>query len=230
LLGPAADAIAQLERVFAPPQPFLPRTSRRVFRIAATDNLELYVLPRLASILATEAPHVDLRFHHLPKDWAAALARGAFELKLGRKYRLTPPLRGEDLARDHLVCVVRRGHRAPRRLTLRQYASLSHILVAPGETERGFMDEVLARHGLQRRVAITVPHFLVALFAVAASDHALAIPARLIEVIAPALRLRTIPLPARPAEYVLSQVWAGRHEADEGHRWLREVVRRAFKK
>jgi DNA-binding transcriptional LysR family regulator len=230
LVGPAADAARSLERLFAPPEPFDPRTSRRVFRIAATDNLELYVLPRLSKILAREAPRVDLRFHHLPKDWPTALARGEFELKLGRKYEPMPALRDEDLFRDHFVCVVRRGHPAPRKLTLRQYAALSHILVAPGESERGFMDDVLSRHRMKRRVAIVVPHFLVALFAVAASDHVLTTPARLVEATAPALHLRTIELPVRSAGYILSQVWPERYDADEGHRWLRGAVRRTLRK
>ncbi len=52
LLEPVATAVAALERVFARPEPFDPRTSRRVFQIAATDNLELYVLPHLAATVA----------------------------------------------------------------------------------------------------------------------------------------------------------------------------------
>jgi DNA-binding transcriptional LysR family regulator len=142
---------------------------------------------------------------------------------------VAPPLEGEDLFSDHLVCVVRRDH-PTRRLTLRKYAELSHILVAPGETERGFMDDVLAQHGLERRVALTVPHFLVALFAVASSDHALTIPARLVEIASPALHLRALSLPTRPPEYVLSQIWSERHAHDDGHRWLRGAIRRAVQR
>ncbi len=227
LLEPVALAVAHIERVFDPPQAFVPATSQRTFRIAATDNLALYVLPRLTTILAKEAPHVDVRFFHLPKDWRLALIRDDFDLKLGRKSKVGPPLESEDLFSDHLVCVVRRGHPIARPLTLRRYAALSHILVAPEETERGFMDDQLAQEGLVRRVALTVPHFLVALFAVASSDHALTIPARLVEIAGPALRLRALPLPSRPDDYTLSQIWSMRSSPDEGHQWLRRAVRRA---
>lgn len=228
MVAPAAAAIAQLERVLSPPAPFDPRTSRRVFRIATTDNLMLYVLPRLAAIVQGEAPGIGLRFHHLPADWTEGLKRGDFELKLGRKYRLASPLRGEDLFRDRLVCVVRRGHPAGKRLTLRQYAALSHILVAPGETEGGVMDAVLEGQGLERHIAITVPHFLAALFVAANSDHALTIPSRLVAATAPTLDLRSIALPVNPAEHTLSQVWAERSDFDDGHRWLRASIRRAL--
>ena len=229
LLEPVTLAVAQIERVFAPPQPFVPATSRKTFRIAATDNLALYVLPRLTTILAKEAPHVDVRFFHLPKDWQTALIRDEFDLKLGRKYHVGPQLESEDLFSDHLVCVVRRGHSVARPLTVRSYAALSHILVAPGETERGVMDDLLEQRGLVRRVALTVPHFLVALFAVASSDHALTIPARLVEIAGPSLRLRALPLPSRPPSYVLSQIWSKQSTSDEGHQWLRRAVRRAVR-
>lgn len=228
LLPVASAAVAELERVFTRPAAFDPRASRRVFRIAATDNFELYVLPRLARILAAEAPHVDLRFHHLPKDWMLGLARGDFELKLGRKYELGPSLRGEDLVRDRLVCVVRKRHPIGATISLERYAKLSHILVAPGETEGSAMDAVLARAGLTRRVAISVPHFLVALFVVATTDHALTIPERLVEATSPALALRAVPLPFKTAKYTLSQVWHRNSDADEGHRWLRDAIRRAL--
>jgi DNA-binding transcriptional LysR family regulator len=228
LAGPAADAVATLERVFAPPEAFDPKKSTRAFRIAATDNVELYVLPRLARILAREAPHVDLRFHHLPKDWPDALARSDFELKLGRKPRVEAPLKNQDLFRDRIVCVVRERHPVGKRMSVARYASLSHVLVAPGESGRGVIDDVLARQGLERRVAVTLPHFLVALHLVAASDHAITVPARLVAAAAPALRLRAIPLPVHVNAYTLSQVWHERHENDEGHRWLRGVIHRAI--
>ncbi len=87
------------------------------------------------------------------------------------------------------------------------------------------MDAVLARAGLSRRIAISVQHFLSALFVVASSDLALTAPARLVADAGPALRLRALPLPGRSPEYGLSQVWAERHEKDAAHVWLRALLR-----
>jgi len=227
LVEPCSRAVAELDRLFSEPAVFDPRAARRTFRILATDNLEVYVLPRLSAILAKEAPFVDLRFHQLNADWATALVRGEFELKLGRSYKLSSGLRSEELFRDRLVCVARRGHPMGRRLSLRQYAALSHIVVTPGGPDPAFVDEALAGAGLERRVAIAVPHFLPALFAVSVSDSVLTVPSRLLAAV-PALRLRSVPLPIRVAEYALSQVWSERHDADEGHRWLRSAIRRAL--
>jgi DNA-binding transcriptional LysR family regulator len=228
LAAPAAAAVESLQRVFQAPTPFEPKEARRTFRIASTDNLELYLLPRLAPLLSREAPHVDLHFTHLRKDWMPALARGDFDLKLGRRYALAPGLQDEPLFRDRLVCIVRKGHPLRARLTLPRYAKLSHIRVLPAEADGGPMDAVLERAHLSRRIAISVQHFLVALFVVASSDLALTAPARLVTATRGALHLRAVPLPLPAAEYTLSQVWAQRHDADPAHRWLRDLVRRAI--
>ncbi|HET9953244.1 MAG TPA: LysR family transcriptional regulator [Polyangiaceae bacterium] len=226
LLGPCTNAVAELERLFTEPSPFEPRSARRKFRIASTDNLEAYVLPRLTAILAKEAPGVELHFFQLTTDWISGLKQDEFDLKLGRSYPIPSGLRSEELFRDRLVCVARRGHPMGRRISLRQYAALSHIVVAPGRPERSFMDEALAAAGLERRVALVVPHFLPALFAVAASDYVVTVPSRLMGV--SPLRLRSVPLPVRAAEYALTQVWSDRHDADPGHRWLRQTIRRSL--
>lgn len=232
LVGPVADAVAHLERVFAPSEPFHPRTSKRAFRIASTDNVELYVLPRLAALLSKSAPGIDLQVCALPENWVAALQRGDIDLKLGRKYPVPETLVSQDLSRETFGCVVRRGHPAPAKPSLKQYAELDHVLVAPtaapGAEAKGYIDGVLAKHRLRRRVVVTVPHFLVAPFIVESSDLALTAPVRLLEPFAKLLRLRRIEVPLRLSGYELSQVWAARSTEDEGHRWLRGVIAHAF--
>ncbi len=232
LVEPVADAVARLERVFGKPEPFDPSTSRRVFRIAATDNLELYVLPRLAEILQRGAPGIDVRMCALPEDWVTSLQRGDIDLKLGRKYALPDSLESQDLAREQFCCVARRGHTARARPTLREYVALDHLLVAPmafpGAEPSGAVDEVLAKQGLQRRVRMTVSHFLVAPFVVASSDLVLTAPARLLAPFTTLLRLRRLELPVKLADYKLSQVWAARSRDDDAHRWLRGTIARLF--
>src|SRR5262249_54837993 len=132
LIEPVNAAVAHLERVFAEKTAFDPRTSQRCFRILGTDNLELYLLPRLAALLVREAPRVLVRFHHLQPDWQNALQNGDADLKLGRKYAVAPGLRSQDLVEERLVCIVRKGHPTVReRMTLKQYAALSHVAIAP---------------------------------------------------------------------------------------------------
>jgi DNA-binding transcriptional LysR family regulator len=232
LIEPVADAVARLERVFTRAEPFDPRTSRRMFRIAATDNLELYVLPQLAAMLQKIATGIDIRVSPLPQDWATALHRGDIDLKLGRKAELPGTLESQDLSHETFCCVVRRGHPARLRLTLREYAAFDHLLIAPtapvGVEPSGIVDDLLAKQGLRRRIVMSVPHFLVAPFVVANSDLVLTAPSRLLLPFVKPLDLRRLEIPVKVPGYKLSQIWATRTRDDDGHRWLRSMVAKVF--
>lgn len=232
LVAPVSSAIAQLEGVFDNPPPFDPATSERTFRIAATDNLELYVLPRLAGVLAAQAPRIDLRITALPPDWARALQHGDIDLKLGRKSAVDASLESADLSEEQLASVVRGGHPVSARPTLAAFAALDHLVVTPSALPSmpavGVIDAVLARHHLARRIAMTVPHFLVAPFVIAASEMVLTAPSRLVDPFMGVLGLRRLVLPVKLASYTLSQVWPRRCEDDPGHRWLRARIADVF--
>jgi DNA-binding transcriptional LysR family regulator len=227
LAAPVAAAIASLDRVFGSAPGFDPKLATRTFRVATSDNLALFVLPRLIALFAREAPHVDIRCTNIGADWADGLRRGEIDLKLGRAEPATEGLRTKLLFRESLVCVVRRGHAATRgRLTPARYAAFDHLLVAPRGGDTGILDRALAARGLRRRIAMTVPHFLVAPFVVASSDLVLTISTRVASTFAPLLDLATIACPIRVASHGLAQTWAATTDVDEGHRWLRRAVER----
>jgi DNA-binding transcriptional LysR family regulator len=189
----------------------------------------VFLLPRVMALLSREARRIDLRVHHLPFDWMRALMNGDVDLKLGRQYSIPAAFRSEELFVERFTCVVRQGHPLrSARPTFRQFAQLSHLDVVPTGSAaidtRGFVDEVLAQQGLQRRVALTVSHFLVAPHVIASSDLALVVSARVIGPFLKPLRLRELRLPIRLSGYRLTQVWAQRSDDDAGHRWLRGVL------
>lgn len=228
LVAPVATSIESLQRVFSHAPDFDPRRAARTFRIAASDNVALYVLPQLVAMLATEAPQIDLRCSSIGTDWADRLRRGEIDLKLGLAEPPEIGLCTKPLLREHLVCVVRRGHAATRgRLTAARYASFDHVLVSPRGGDVGAIDRALAARRMKRRIVMTVPHFLVAPFVVARSDLVLTVSARVAKALAPRLDLVTLACPFRGASYGLGQVWASSTDGDEAHRWLRRAVERA---
>ncbi len=235
LVGPVDTVVRDLTAVFAPPAAFDARTSRRCFRVVSTDNVEVFLLPHLMPLLAAEAPGVDLSFHHLRSDWQNELRRGACDLKLGRKAQLPDGLRNQDLLRERLVCVLRRGHpMAPMRkkpVTLERYLALGHVVVAPttavGEPVDDWVDRALRARKLSRRVALVVTHFLAAPFVVASSDLCLTVSESLVQAFRPLLPIDAHPMPFGRGEYRLSQVWSTSADGDPGHRWLRGMVARA---
>ncbi|WP_434043615.1 MULTISPECIES: LysR family transcriptional regulator [Sorangium] len=224
----AAEAVERLEQVFRPVERFDPRRSQRTFRLVATDNLELLVLPALTALLAVEAPRVNLRCRNIPADFAELLRRGELDGKLGRGGPVPDGCRSTLLAAEEIVCVMRRGHPASRRpLTAARYAACEHLMVSPHGEDHGAIDRALAEQGTRRRVTLTVSHFLVAPFIVSGSDLLLTVSARVAAALARRLDLVVRPCPFALEGYTLTLVWPERSEHDEGHGWLRDAIQRA---
>ena len=57
---------------------------------------------------------------------------------------------------------------------------MQHLLVSLTGDAHGFVDEMLAKRGLPRRVALTVPNFMMALALIAETDLIAALPRRLV--------------------------------------------------
>ena len=233
LVGPVRQAVAQLETVFSGQALFDPLTSQRTFHVASTDNIELALLPRLSRLLQDEAPGVEIRIYQLQDNWRSLVLEGELDLKLGRLYDPGPGFVQQELLRERIVGAVRAGHPLKaRRISPDKYASLRHVRISPIprviDTVADLIDSQLRAVGLARRVAVTVPHFLVAPFIVASSDLMLTAPARVIEAFRRTLRLRVMTLALPEVEYSFSQVWAERRDGDAGLRWLRDAIRRSI--
>jgi DNA-binding transcriptional LysR family regulator len=212
--------------------PFDPATARRGFRVAAGDYPELVVLPSLVSLLAREAPGVDVWMVPLAltRDGVAAqLASGAADVAIG-----PPGLRGpgglytRTLLEERFRCVVRRGHPAAgRRLTLARYCDLAHLLVSPRGTPGSLVDDALAALGRQRRIAASVPHFVVAPHVVASTDLIATLGERIVAATAAPLGLAVLAPPVELPRFTIAMTWHERTHQDPAQRWLRDVIARA---
>jgi len=225
---PIRDALAQLATAVGRAPRFDPQHSRRSFTVATGDYGAFVLAPRILELLAEEAPEVNLRVTN--STGLEGIERGDFDVAL------LPPTNGRDpsgvrsqvMFEERFVCVLREGHRFARgKLTLDRFCSTGHVLVAPGGTATGPVDEALARLGRSRRIVLTVPHFLVAPYIVARTDHVLTLPARVANSLAAqyGLVVREPPLPVRGFEFAM--IWHARLEADPGATWFRELLLRA---
>ena len=220
-------ALGELGAILEAPR-FDPRTARRSFRIVTSDYIGIVMLRELHARLAAEAPGIDLRFFDGHKH-AEALAEGRFDLAIA-------PLRPEDgaaglnsrrLIDESFVCVVRRGHPLTRgKLTVQRFAASSHALIAPSGAEGSFVDTALARLGLSRRVAVSVPQFMSAPHLVGGSDLVLTLAARVAAAVEHSFGLAILELPRELAitDFTLSLLWHDRFADDPAHAWFRNVV------
>lgn len=235
VLTPRAEAlrpkvrslVEEAAQMLQPERPFSAKELRRTFLIHTSD----YVLTLLGSELdervRAEAPHVSLRFAPVTVDDSASLREGSADLAIGIYGELPPEVRTRLLVTDRFVCIVRKDHpTVKQRLSLEQFLALEHVQVAPRGKPGGYIDDVLAELGHERRVARAVPYFMTGLTMVARTDYVLTLSERLARLMAPQLGLRILEPPLSLRPYALQLVWHPRMDGDEGHRWLRDVLLR----
>src|SRR5262249_41279258 len=85
--------------------------------------------------------------------------------------------------------------RLSRRVTLEQFLAEDHALIAPHGVTQGALDIALEAVGRTRRVALTVPHYVVAPIIVAHTDLIITLPRRIAQSFARAYHLRTFAPP-----------------------------------
>jgi len=206
---------------------FDPASSRRTFRVGANDYCGAVLLPALIEQTSALAPGVRLDIH-APPDRAPLdeLARGDLDVVLGTFQQVSAPLCREELFQEEFVCLLRRGHPLRARLTPARYAELEHVLVANPGYGPGVVDFALAARGLSRRVAVKVPHFLVAPAIVARTDYVLTLPRRVARAAASA-NLRLLEPPLELEGFPVELIWHQRGDADAGVVWLCQQIRRA---
>jgi DNA-binding transcriptional LysR family regulator len=227
LSGPVRQALAIVESALGAGGGFDAPTSSRTFVIAASDYTEYVVLPHLLRRLEQEAPGVRVEVrswgrHEVPPT----LETGEVDLMLGYYGLLPAGHHEEPLFQEEYVCIVRRSHPAVgRRLTLKRYLELSHVLVTQLPGGLGSVDAALARLGLSRRVGARVSHFLMVPHLVAVTDMAAALSRRVAEPAVKPLKLSLFAPPLALPKSTVGQVWHERTSADAGNTWLRRVVR-----
>jgi DNA-binding transcriptional LysR family regulator len=153
------------------------------------------------------------------------LQRGDLDLLIGvvRPEAAGPGLEMVHLLDERLVCVVRNGHRLTRgRLSLARFAAAKHVLIAPRGRPGGPIDDALAARGLERQIAVAVPHFLAAPHIVAQTDLVLTMAARIAASFASVLPLRILELPFELPPVRGSMLWHERHTSDPAHTWFRQ--------
>lgn len=226
LAGPVRQALAIVEGALEGTGAFDPSKSTRSFVIAASDYTEYVVLPPLLRRLERDAPGVRLEVrawgqHEVP----AGLETGEIDLMLGYYGALPPGHHDQPLFEEEYVCVVRKHHPSVRRrLTLKTYLALAHVLVTQRPGSLGSVDVALARMGLERRVGARVSHFLMVPHLVAQTDMIAALSRRIGEPAARSLGLALYPPPLALPKSTVGQVWHERTQSDSAHAWLRRLV------
>ncbi len=236
LAGPVGRLLADARAIVAVARPFDARTTSREFTIGAPDGATTLFLLPLLTRLRREAPGIDLRLRQLlppgthrtqEPPWQAAFveldARG-IDLAVGPFDDVPARFDVQSLGEEDFVIVSRPGHPFAIAPGLQTYCAADHLVVSQAGDARGFVDDALARRGLERRVALTVPSFFMSLALVSATDLIAAVPRRFARAHAKQAGAVVTEPPLLLPRFVIRTVVTRAARADAGLLWLRDAV------
>ena len=204
---------------------FYPARSQERFRVAMTDHGSTILLPALLERVRKAAPHARLEISAWRTQAYEDVVAGRIDLALSAE-AVPPTLESEVVFNLDFVCLV--GSTQPvrkRRFTLKQYLQLPHALVETLGGQQTMVDRPLAQLGVKRRVALRLPFFLPAIFAIAKTDLVLTVPRKLAKITGPIAGLRVVEPPREIEAFPYFMAWHSRLNTEPAHAWLRDQVR-----
>ena len=232
LADPISEIIARVGSVIAGAAPFDASQSRRRFTIGAPDGVSAALLEPLMARLGKVAPGIDIGFIHVTPEqplkgaidaWQPAvemLDSRTLDIAVLPMWRVPPRFTVRKLYEEEFVVAMRKGHPFARNPTLSAFCRAEHVLVSVNADPRGLVDGLLAKRGLSRRVALTVPNSWMALTYIAQSDLIAAMPRRLVQQNAARFGLITAELPLKRKPDPINAIVSKAALMDAGIAWM----------
>jgi DNA-binding transcriptional LysR family regulator len=234
LAAPIADVLARVSQIVSAAEPFDPARSRRTFTIGAPDAV---ILPQLLPVLRRMAPNVDIRMRQLlpsagssTRDdaWMKAFAEldaRTLDIAIAPFSGVPARFTSHALYDEDFVIASRPHHPFAKSPSLETFCAAQHLLVSQSGDAYGFVDGLLAERGFSRRIALTVPNFMLALAVIADTDLIMAIPRHFVALHAQRFDLAVTEPPIHLGGDPLQAVASKAAMMDEGIAWLFGVLR-----
>lgn len=215
-IGDALSSLAQFD----------PGVTTRRFRIVANDYVAAALLAPIAARLQSAAPHASLEV--IPSDSAPELrlAERAADLIIADRWSVRSVHAQEHLFQEEFICIARTGHPGLSRTpTLPEFLAAGHALISSRGVTPGVVDAALEKSGHTRRVALTLPHYLVGPRIIAGTDLIMTLPRRVLDQCAPVKGLRVFAPPLKIPGFDVVMATDRRSEREPALRWLMQLVR-----
>ena len=239
LSPPIKDILARVRAVVASAEPFDPASSTRRFTIGAPDGVSAVFLPPLLAELRQRAPGLNISIRQLlpvhgetllERAWRNAfieLEERAMDIAVIPYDHAPARFEMRALYAEDFVVAMRAAHPLAGALTLASYCELQHLVVSLGGDPHGFVDQILAEQGKQRRIALTAPNFMLALALVAETDLIAAVPRKFAQMHASRFEICIVEPPVPFGSFRLNAIASKAALMDQGIAWLFETLLQA---
>ena len=223
------EVLAHLEKARGSRDVFVPAETERLFRICLTDISEIVLLPALLNHVRRVAPKIHIEAEKISVDSPRRLESGDVDLAVGFMPHLEAGFYQQTLFEQDFVCLAAASHpRIRNRLGRRAFQAEAHIVVTTSGTGHSIVDKTLARHGIERRVALRLPSFLGVARIVARTELLVIVPRVLGDTLATQEPIQLLEPPVPLPSYSVKQHWHDRFHADAGNMWLRRSIGELF--
>lgn len=210
---------------------FDPGTSKRKFRVAATDVIVELIWRQLIELLEREAPGVDIHaVPYTPEGTHDALREAHVDLAVGVLNQHDHSLRSTWLFEGGYVLAMRADHPlAGRPISMEEFLEARHLLVSMSGEAHGFVDSYLDQKGQSRRIAATVNHFSIVPEVLRETNLIAAVPEMISQDcgFVNGLWMGELPFEVDPTSLYL--IWHARHDRDPGIIWIRDHIERLLR-
>ncbi|MFB9134544.1 LysR family transcriptional regulator [Vibrio olivae] len=207
------------------PNEFDPKTCSQTFKVATTDYAMQTILPFALPRIYQEAPHLSLELIPLRHNkLAEQLSHEGADLAICRPTLQFAPLRSEFLGRVGVMCLVSKQHPiANQAMTLDDYLSYPHAMIAISDGVKALIDNALATQP-SRRMVLRAYHLETALAIVETMPLIITVPADLAYLVGERYGLVVKPLPFDFSAFDYSMIWHPRCDHSPAQAWLRKTL------
>lgn len=210
---------------------FDPALAKRTFNLCMSDMGELAFVPSLFAKIKALAPNCDLHTIQVtPDQLEATLGAGRADLAIGSVRTVAEGLYHQELFTHTFTCIVSAKNReVGSALTLKQFSTMPHIAVTLTGHANTPYDSALEDAGIERRIVISTPHFLIIPLLMDQHPEFIAtVPRALGTVFARHGIIKMLEPPVALPAYIMRQYWHPRFHHDRANLWLRNLVKTTF--
>jgi DNA-binding transcriptional LysR family regulator len=230
LAEPIAYALSAIHDALNEVARFDPATSKRKFTVGMTDVGEVYLLPRLMAELHRKAPGVSVStVRNTAVNLQDEMEAGNVDLAIGMLPQLKSGYFQRRLFRQSYVCMLRKGHLLDKDVvTAEEFREAEHVMVVSGDPGHAIADLAIERGGVQRKVGLTVPHFIAVGHILSNSSMIATVPERYAMACVKPFGLRYLTHPVPIPEISINVFWHAKFNKEPANKWLRTLICDSF--
>jgi LysR family transcriptional regulator, nod-box dependent transcriptional activator len=210
-------------RAFTAKDSFTPASSRRHFKIMASDSLIHVFLARLVGNIYAVSPHITFEF--LALNDSPSVVRSADLIFAPEQYVLDGYSSRFLFEEEHVCIVWKHNSLVEERLSLEQYLAMGHVSTGFGRNRAPSIEEqFISELGFNRRIEVVASDFNSVPSLVIGTQRVATVHSRIAYAYAQYLPLKILHLPIKIPVIREFMLWHSSKDFDPSHRWMREQI------